>query len=129
MTLPDHDFVIASRHKLIPSVYAACAIKDGCVGYSVPTFIAIRSGKHDNSTAETHGFDFEALTGLKQFNEMMVYEGKVKPVVIITADGGPDENPRYPKVLYQAINHFKKFDLDSIFMRYTCARTIRIQCC
>ena len=24
--LPDHDFLVASRHKLIPSVYAACII-------------------------------------------------------------------------------------------------------
>jgi hypothetical protein len=47
---------------------------------------------------------------------MMVYDGKVKSFVIITVDGGPDENPRYPKVLYQAINHFKKFDLESIFI-------------
>jgi hypothetical protein len=116
VTLPDHDFFIASRHKLIPSVYAVCVIRNGCVGYSGPTLIAIRSGKHDTSSAETHGFDFETLTGLKEFNEMMVYNRKVKPVVIITVDEGPDENPRYPKVLYQAIDHFKKFDLDSIFI-------------
>jgi hypothetical protein len=63
--LPDHDLVIALRHKLIPSVYAACVIKDGCLGYSGPTLIAIRSGKHDNSTVETHRFDFETLTVLK----------------------------------------------------------------
>jgi hypothetical protein len=43
-------------------------------------------------------------------------EEKVKPVIIITVDGGPDENPRYPKVLLQAISHFKKYDLDSIFI-------------
>lgn len=39
--LPDHDWVIAESHKLIPSVYAACEIKDS-VTYSGPTFIAIR---------------------------------------------------------------------------------------
>ena len=27
VSLPDHDFVIASQHKLIPSVYAICEIK------------------------------------------------------------------------------------------------------
>jgi hypothetical protein len=116
VTLPDHDFVIASRHKLIPSVYAACVIKDGCVGYSGPTYIAIRSGKHDSSTAETHGFDFKTLTGLKEFKEFIINEDNVKPIIIITVDGGPDENPRYPKVLSQAISHFKNYDLDAIFI-------------
>lgn len=40
--LPDHDFVVAEGHKLIPSVYAACGITDKAVTYSGPTFIAIR---------------------------------------------------------------------------------------
>lgn len=46
--LADHDWVKASRHKLIPSVYAGIKIKDNglgnktAVGYSGPTFIAIR---------------------------------------------------------------------------------------
>ena len=30
--LPDHDFVIASRHKLIPSVYVAVDIKPNGLG-------------------------------------------------------------------------------------------------
>ncbi|CAF0801333.1 unnamed protein product [Didymodactylos carnosus] len=49
--LPDHDFVIADRHKLISSVYADLAFKNHSISYSGPTFIAIRSGKHDSSTA------------------------------------------------------------------------------
>jgi hypothetical protein len=45
--LPDHDWVIASKHKLIPSVYGGCVIgkKIGdrmAVSYSGPTHIAIR---------------------------------------------------------------------------------------
>lgn len=50
VSLPDHDWVVAVKHKLIPSVYAGIVIKpDGlgkleAVGYSGPTFIAIRSG-------------------------------------------------------------------------------------
>lgn len=46
--LPDHDWVKAARHKLIPSVYAGLAIKENglgdksAVGYSGPTFITIR---------------------------------------------------------------------------------------
>jgi hypothetical protein len=116
VTLPDHDFAIASRHKLIPSVYAACVVKEDSVGYSGPTYIAIRSGKHDSSTAQTHGFYFETLTGPKDFNESIMNEGRVKPIIINTVDGGSDENPRYPQVLHQAISHFKKYDLDAIFI-------------
>lgn len=46
--LPDHDWVVASKHKLIPSVYAGIVIKENslgnksAVGYSGPTFISIR---------------------------------------------------------------------------------------
>lgn len=40
----------------------------------------------------------------------------MKPVVIITSDGGPDENPRYKKVIEQAVAHFKKHDLDAFFL-------------
>ena len=63
--LPDHDFVKASKHKLTPSVYAASEMNppssraDPEITYSGPTYIAIRSGKHDSSTAYTHGRDFE----------------------------------------------------------------------
>ena len=38
--LPDHDFVKAAKHKLTPSVYAACEIRSTSSG---PTYIAIRS--------------------------------------------------------------------------------------
>ena len=40
--LLDHDFPIGGKHKLIPSVYAACEKnKDGSTGYNGPTYIAI----------------------------------------------------------------------------------------
>ena len=48
--LPDHDYVVAEKHKLIPSVHAACMLQDkfdpkkgNPVSYSGPTYIAIRS--------------------------------------------------------------------------------------
>ena len=47
--LPDHDWVVAEKHKLIPSVIAAVEIQrnglgnPGVVGYSGPTYIAILS--------------------------------------------------------------------------------------
>jgi hypothetical protein len=58
--LPDHDWVVAERHKFIPSVYAAVTIPHGClgdpeiIGYSGPTYVAIRSGKHLAPPTVTH---------------------------------------------------------------------------
>lgn len=40
----------------------------------------------------------------------------MKPVIVIMSDGGPDENPRYPKVISNAINHFKTYNLDALFL-------------
>ena len=103
--LPDHDFVKAPAHKLIPSVNALCQIsEDGIVTYSGPTFIKIRSGKHDSSTAASHHADFDAL-----FER---YPSHLKPIVVVSVDGGPDENPRFPKTLAYSILKFKHHDLD-----------------
>ena len=55
--LSDHDFVKAPSHKLIPDVYAGIRIKNDAIGdphavtYSGPTFVAIRSAKHNASSA------------------------------------------------------------------------------
>lgn len=120
VTLPDHDFVVAEKHKLIPSVYAGISIKENgfgdpeSVGYSGPTFVAIRSGKQSSSTATSHACDFKRLLELEEFNEFSkTATGSVKPVVIISVDGGPDENPRYSKVIREAIKHFNEFIFDA----------------
>jgi hypothetical protein len=101
VTLPDHDWVIAGKHKLTPSVYAGIDIKENGMGkieavsYSGPTYIAIRSGKHCSSTALSHGLDFERLLSIPEFDVIMKdTSGNVKPVGITIVDGGPDENPR-----------------------------------
>ncbi|CAF2616168.1 unnamed protein product, partial [Rotaria sp. Silwood2] len=116
--LPDHDWTVAPRHQLIPSVYAACFLSDdGDVGYSGPTYIAIRSAKHDFSSAQTHASDFDRLVGLKEFEKVAHDEtGQVKPILIITVDGGPDENPRFPKTLVASVIKFKKYNLDALFI-------------
>ena len=33
-----------------------------------------------------------------------------------TVDGGPDENPRYQKVIRVEIHHFLRYDFDSLFI-------------
>jgi len=139
--LPDHDFVVASRHKLIPSVYAALEIKKDHVSYSGPTYIAIRSGKHDSSTAPRHAEDLDRLLGVKEFaefiktssvddsessleqdsipgaqNNLLPTPTLVKPILVLFVDGGPDESPRFPKTLQFAAKNFRRFNLDALFM-------------
>lgn len=121
--LPDHDFAVGTRHKLTPSVYAGLVIKkDGmgkpeAVTYSGPTYIAIRSAKHSSSTATTHAKDISTLLRQEDFKALAIGQnGKVKPVLMVLADGGPDENPRYKKVIAHAITHFIDHDLDAAFV-------------
>lgn len=121
--LDDHDFAVGQRHQLTPSVYAGIIIKENCMGrkeavtYSGPTYIVIRSGKHSSSTAATHANDLIKLLTLDEFKNLALgKDGKVKPVMIISVDGGPDENPRYKKVISHCISHFQKYDLDGLFV-------------
>ena len=98
--LADHDFVIAPKHKLTPSVYAGIVIEPHGLGnaeavsYSGPSYIAIRSLKHSSSTSASHAADFKRLLEIPDFQENLMHEGQVKPILIFTVDGGPDENPR-----------------------------------
>lgn len=123
VTLPDHDWVVGTGHKLIPSVYAGVIIEENNIGngqavsYSGPTFIAIRSGKHSSSTALSHALDFEELLEKQEFDIVTkTPHGHIKPVMMLTVDGGPDENPRYAKVINVAIHHFKQHDFDAFFL-------------
>jgi len=56
------------------------------------------------------------MVELPEFEKAALIDGNLKPVVIISVDGGPDENPRYPKTIQAAITLFKKYDLDALFM-------------
>ena len=120
--LPDHDFVKATKHILTPSVYSACEIRTTSskvapeISYLGPTYIAIRSGKHDSSTAYSHGRDFDHVLKLEEFQSIVKNEGEVKPVAMIFSDGGPDENPRFPKTLDVAAQHFKKHKFDALLI-------------
>ena len=115
--LPDHDFVVASKHKLVPSVYAACEIQTTparCqpeISYTGPLYIAIRSLKHESSTTFTHGHDFDYVLELEEFASVAKNGDQVKSIVLAFVDGGPDENQRFPKVLSVAIDHFRKYEL------------------
>ena len=71
---PDHDFPIGEKHKLIPSVYVPCKKnKDGSIGHK--TYVAIRSGKHDKSSAASDIKDFRAVLSLDEFKEACLKDG------------------------------------------------------
>ena len=103
--LSDHNFVVGIRHTLIPSVYVVYEIKEnGELSYSGNTFIRIRSGKHDYSSAHTHAYDIKEL-----FESSNLPEG---PILVLSIDGAQDEAPRYPKPLATAMYFFKHLKLD-----------------
>ena len=83
VTLPGHDWVVADRLKLIPSVHAGIVSRKGkldgslpSVSYSGSTYISVRSGKHSSSSASTHAIDLQRLMDLPDFND--VVKGKYK---------------------------------------------------
>ena len=116
VTLPDHDFPIGEKHKLIPFVYAACLRKDREVSCNGPTFISIRSRKHDKSCVETHSDDFERILQLEEFQDAALTPNKdVKPLVFVAEDGGPDEAPKNQQALAVWARQFENNDLDAVF--------------
>ena len=105
--LPDHSFVVATRHKLNPSVYGVCDINlKGEVTYSGDTFIRIRSGKHYKWSAETHAYDMHEL----------LTSGRIapKPIPLMETDGAQDQAPCNPKPLVVEISLFKELKLDAL---------------
>ncbi|CAG8734991.1 24591_t:CDS:2 [Dentiscutata erythropus] len=120
--LLDHDWIVAERHKLISSVYAILNVEGGkyrnskAVTYSGPTFIRVCSGKHDSSTAYSHGKDFDELMVKKKLHDYTKMDGQPKPVMVMLSDGSPDENSRYKKTIQIMIKHFDKYDLDTIIV-------------
>ena len=61
--LPDHTFVVSTKHKLIPSVYATREIKEDGLTYSGPTHATIRSLKHDKADAFSCIEDLKDILG------------------------------------------------------------------
>ncbi|KAJ8676816.1 hypothetical protein QAD02_012603 [Eretmocerus hayati] len=65
--------------------------------------------------ATAHALDFTRLLQLESFKDVAKIGDKVKSVVIINVDGGPDENPRYAKTIASGVCHSLEHDLDALF--------------
>lgn len=86
--LPDHDWVVAKKHKLIPSVYVFLTISDEHIGDSSngiknsgPTYISIRSGKHHSSNAHSHASNLRDIINDARFDSYTkTLRGIVKPI-------------------------------------------------
>lgn len=74
---------------------SACVIKDDDLSYS-----GLTNGIHKDSSTSTLAGDFELLKMLQAFKPTMctVEDCIVKPIVLITADGGPCKNSHFPKM-------------------------------
>ena len=111
--LPDHDFKVGSRHLLTPSVLAVCTITQEGVSYTGATYVAIRSSKHNGSTAFSHNEDL--VTFVKMRPEVFHITGsttEVKPILVKSVDGGPNKNPRFFNNIVMGCKTFKELDLD-----------------
>ncbi|KAF2895455.1 hypothetical protein ILUMI_10719 [Ignelater luminosus] len=113
--MPDHDYPIAKGLKLIPSVIGVLCFKDWKVSYSGPTCISIREGAIDSSTAETHRQDLIKYLHHDKMRNYFWSNNRIKPVLVVFSDGGPDEAPRN-EVLQAAVKSFKMLDLDAMFV-------------
>ena len=90
---------------MIPSAYPACEVTpNGDLSYTGDTFIRVRSGKNDSSTAFTHVYDLREL-----FLKGCLPQ---KPILLMETDGAQDEAPRFPKPLSTAVSLFKQMKFD-----------------
>ena len=115
--LPDHDFVIATKHKLTPTVIGLRKIQDTpiadrkAVRHSGPTLIQVKSLKHTRSNAYVH---IEALDEMLKTEEMCkLANGSTKPILILTRDG--HDGPRFPSTRNALFSIFKEHDIDFLF--------------
>ncbi|CAF2913796.1 unnamed protein product [Rotaria sp. Silwood2] len=106
-------------HQLKPTVYASCVIDDaGLVSFAGPTYISIRSAKHDRFTVDYEDIDLDCIVKLKEFESTARnHIGSIKPIIIMNIDSlEPADYTRFPKTLVSAINKFKRYNLDALFI-------------
>ena len=89
--LPDHDYVVTSQHKLIPSSTGDMKVRENdfsgdAVTYSGTTYCTIRSAKQSGSSAYHNLQDMKGIRLLYIFVGSFKINGEAKPVMIVTVD-------------------------------------------
>jgi len=118
VSVADHDFPTGAQQKLIPSVYLAIdpldsndALRHGQLA------IFIRPQYNVGTNATTHMVDLISLTNQESFASIFKNNDQIKPIWILLVDGGPDENPRHLKNIYEYCKLFQFLDLDYLTVR------------
>ncbi|CAF1119590.1 unnamed protein product [Adineta steineri] len=109
----------STPYQLKPTVYASCIIDElGAVTNSGPTYVSIRSMKHDRTNIDCEENDFDTIVKLKEFEKTARnHIGEVKPIIIMNVDNiDPANYTRFPKTLYLSIKKFKKYNLDAFIL-------------
>ena len=95
-------------HNLIPSVIDAMKIKEKCIKENHyilrPTYVAIISAKHYQSSAFHHLQDMNRIHSLNEFSRSFKNESNDKPVTIVTVGGGPDKHLWHKNTMECAID-------------------------
>ena len=121
VSLPDHDFVVSTKHKLTPTVLGLRKIENypvgdrACVKFSGPTYIQVKSLKHTASNAFVQAeLVDEVLDKEPDYTQIKVGDTVMcKPVVILTTDG--HDGPRFPSTRAVMASIFLERDLDFIW--------------
>ena len=118
MSVADHDFPAGFGQKLIPSVYLM--IKPNEKNDDLRTgqlAIFVRRQWSFGTSSLTHMEDLECLTQDSQYDDVLKFNGEIRPIWVLLVDGGPDENPRHLKNIKVYCQLFKKFNLDYLSVR------------
>ncbi|CAF2145043.1 unnamed protein product [Rotaria magnacalcarata] len=107
------------RHQFKPIVYASCILdENGTITNAGPTYIAVRSAKHDQTIINCEETDFDRVVKLKEFERTARnHVGEIKPIIIMNVDSiNPMDFTRFRKTLNLSIKKFKKYNLDAFIL-------------
>ena len=113
VSVPDHNFPKALKHKLILSVYLI--INPSNTNDSLRSgkmWIFIRPELFLDTTCKTHVVDLTKIVKEESFHEFTHYENSIKLFWYLLTDGRPDENPQFLANILKYLLLFKKHDLD-----------------
>ena len=83
-----------------------------------PTYISIRSAKHDRIDIDSDENDFDRVVKLQEFERTARnHIGEIKPIIIMNVDRlDLNDYTRFAKTLYFSIKTFKKYNLDMLIL-------------